>query len=802
MANRYWVGGTGAWSLTNTANWSDSSGGAGGQSVPTSTDDVYFDASSNEPTDAAYTVTIIQTATCKNFNMSFTGTTKVTWAGTISLNVYGNLNLSGGTAQITNNYSGSIYFRATSGTKTIDTNGVILKNGIYFTGTGGTFQLARDIELNGYSGVSLQAGTFDPNGKTVTLSGTNHIVSGPITFYNLTRIADGLSGSYQELKIYQGITVTNLFTVTGLAAPYRILVSSSLFGTDAPISAGSVNISYADFANIVANGTANWDLSAITGGSGDCQGNSNITFTAPTTQHYLTSGNTQWTTLANWTSRVPLPQDDAIFDHAFGAADSIILNIRKLAKNIDFSGATFATSLNLVWNNSVEVYGSLTLKAGMISSGTGELWLHGQTACTLDSAGFSWNRAIKMYMARGGSLTLKSNLTANVSGFGTFSLYYGTFYTIDGATDYSLTTCTFYSSSGTTTVFGGGTHYFIKNNSCSFGGTLAGGTYTLKFTDTSNNPLQVSGGGVTFSNIWFDRGTSTGDIIILGSNTFSDIKDTGTAAHYFNFEPLKTTNLKTFSVNGASSGAKIYLTSNLYSGSPHYLVKTTPGNIVCSYLEIHNSIASPIGNFYADSTCIDRQGTVGSGWLFGDPNFTNPTYAYADDANYATALSSDGNVSIQLSGDAGASYSNILTETFSSVETTQTYGFGATELWGKTWTGANITDTNFRLLLKIGNTLYSHNVYKTFGFAITASLILTGIEVSLKAKWNGSTISINHLKAKIYYGTSILPIQPGSMVYASDGRKAGEGAGSGTGVLVFNDGTNWKACDTGATVAS
>lgn len=35
MANRYWVGGAGTWDLTNTANWSTTSGGAGGASVLT-----------------------------------------------------------------------------------------------------------------------------------------------------------------------------------------------------------------------------------------------------------------------------------------------------------------------------------------------------------------------------------------------------------------------------------------------------------------------------------------------------------------------------------------------------------------------------------------------------------------------------------------------------------------------------------------------------------------------------------------------------------------------------------------------
>lgn len=42
----------------------------------------------------------------------------------------------------------------------------------------------------------------------------------------------------------------------------------------------------------------------------------------------------------------------------------------------------------------------------------------------------------------------------------------------------------------------------------------------------------------------------------------------------------------------------------------------------------------------------------------------------------------------------------------------------------------------------------------------------------------------------------------GAMLFASDGRKNGEGAGAGTGVLTFYDGTNWIAVDSGQTVAA
>ena len=45
-ASRFWVGGTGTWDLSTTTNWAASSGGAGSQSVPGSSDTVTFDGNS------------------------------------------------------------------------------------------------------------------------------------------------------------------------------------------------------------------------------------------------------------------------------------------------------------------------------------------------------------------------------------------------------------------------------------------------------------------------------------------------------------------------------------------------------------------------------------------------------------------------------------------------------------------------------------------------------------------------------------------------------------------------------------
>ena len=97
-----------------------------------------------------------------------------------------------------------------------------------------------------------------------------------------------------------------------------------------------------------------------------------------------------------------------------------------------------------------------------------------------------------------------------------------------------------------------------------------------------------------------------------------------------------------------------------------------------------------------------------------------------------------------------------------------------------------MVDANFRVRISHDNI---SQVYKTFGFT-TGTDILTGIEVAIEGKYASDTLSLDNLKIKIYYGTSTLSIQAGSMAFASDGRKAGETEGNGSGVLVFYDGSS------------
>jgi hypothetical protein len=84
VSTYYWVGGNGTWDTVSTANWSLTSGGAGGAGVPTTVDDVVFDGLSGT---ALNTVTI-DAAVCANFLSTVVAAINFNGAGS-SLEVYG-----------------------------------------------------------------------------------------------------------------------------------------------------------------------------------------------------------------------------------------------------------------------------------------------------------------------------------------------------------------------------------------------------------------------------------------------------------------------------------------------------------------------------------------------------------------------------------------------------------------------------------------------------------------------------------------------------------------------------------------
>jgi hypothetical protein len=242
MADRYWILGTGSWSSTNTANWSASSGGAGGASVPTASDNVFFDANSNVGT-GAFTVTMANSPrVCNDFLASGLDGT-MTLAGTsIGLTVSGSLTFQA--TNFTRSYSGTTTFNATTTGKTVTTNGVAFGGAVDFNGVGGGWTLGSAISC-GTSVFGVTNGTFDTsssgnyaitagafagnvtsvrtvnlNASTITLSSTSFVTyqSTNLTFNAGTSTINGSNASATFAG--GGLTYYNVaFTSTALASP-------------------------------------------------------------------------------------------------------------------------------------------------------------------------------------------------------------------------------------------------------------------------------------------------------------------------------------------------------------------------------------------------------------------------------------------------------------------------------------------------------------------------------------------------------------------------------------------------------
>lgn len=152
MADRYWVGGTANWDGTAGTKWATTSGGAGGASVPTSADDVFFTNLSTG------TVTIVAGNTgAKSINCTgFTGTI----TGTVAISVAGSVTLSSG---MTYTHTGIITI---TGTGTLITAGKTLA-GVVVNAAGIAVTLGDALTTSG--NLTLTSGTFDAATYSVTI---------------------------------------------------------------------------------------------------------------------------------------------------------------------------------------------------------------------------------------------------------------------------------------------------------------------------------------------------------------------------------------------------------------------------------------------------------------------------------------------------------------------------------------------------------------------------------------------------------------------------------------------------------
>lgn len=234
MATYYWVGGSGTWDNVSKANWSASSGGAGGSGPPNNADTAIFNAASG-------TGTCTTAATAAAAVVSHDGT-NITLKLGANFTISGGFTLSSGTLDINSYVLTSLTFVSNSGTTraiafgsgsvTVTGNNAVVWNifnatGLSITGTpvvNATYAGATGTRSL-YSGVT--AGQNVVNVSFNITAGTDTIsFTGPSAFTCKSLDFTGFAGTfannaiscYGDLKFASGMTVSAGTSGTTFAA--------------------------------------------------------------------------------------------------------------------------------------------------------------------------------------------------------------------------------------------------------------------------------------------------------------------------------------------------------------------------------------------------------------------------------------------------------------------------------------------------------------------------------------------------------------------------------------------------------
>lgn len=365
MAARFWVGGTGNWS--DTARWSATSGGVGGQSVPGSADTVTFNAASS-----AGTATVDSNVTVQTLTMTgYTGTLAF-GTNSISLNGTAGTVFTGAT---THSVSGTpvINVTQTGGSAiTVIPGAVTEANSISFNFTGGTYNLtflatasnaARNVNFTGYAGSlvgfstcfiygsltlstgmslssSTSATTFAATSGPQVITTNGKTLDFPVTFNGVGgtwQLADALTlGSTRTLTLTNGtLNLNNKAVVTGFFSSNNSNTRTIDFGT------GNITCN-------AAGGTL-WTTATVT----------NLTVTGTPVVNISNSG-----AVATTVASGVLTEAQAIsFNFTTGTyALTFLGTVNYSAKNVDFTGFAGTWAARAVAST---IYGSLTLSTGM-----------------------------------------------------------------------------------------------------------------------------------------------------------------------------------------------------------------------------------------------------------------------------------------------------------------------------------------------------------------------------------------------------------------------------------------------------
>ena len=268
-APRYWVGNGGAWSDTN--HWATSSGGAGSNSVPGASDDVYFDANSagSATVDVSFAGTVLSLTLSNGYTGTNTqvrnltvvndcliggGAWQFTNGANASLTVNGNMTVSNATVycqytSLGGNGTGRTF--TVGGVLTLASNGVFNANGLGFPAGQGPGKPSGDSRNSaGYGGQGGLSGSLaTPN------SGSGGTTYGSITApgelgsgANAGGGGGGITLTVQGAATINGTITANGVYAQGCGSGGAVLLQAQSLSGAGTIAANGANATYSDWS--------------------------------------------------------------------------------------------------------------------------------------------------------------------------------------------------------------------------------------------------------------------------------------------------------------------------------------------------------------------------------------------------------------------------------------------------------------------------------------------------------------------------------------------------------------------------
>jgi len=573
MADRYWVGGTGSWDNSVGAKWAATSGGVGGQSVPLSTDNVFFDAASGT---APYTVTVGATnKPCAN--LSFAGFTGTYAQSGLNTNIYEGVTLPNSTGTIT---GGGTWVFVGTGSFNIVSNNYILPLNFNFNSVGGVWTTTDNLSITG--AITLVTGSLVA-GASITTGGTFTFTAGTVNF-----------GSYTHTMNIFSSANANIRTIN--------------FGTAT--------------VNIAGNATTVWNTSTIT--------NLTISGTAPTV-NFIYSGSTGTRVI----SMGVLSEANSISVNITAGSDAITLSGASF-KSLNFTGYSGACPLgnNIIYKDlTLSATQTIATSGTLTFSGTSVTQTITTNGITISTATLTINSATTTVQNVGaltttGALTVTAgtlNINANLT-IGSTSVFTFTAGILTANNGANITSGTFVSSSTNTRTLNmgsgtwtlGSTGIVWNINAANL--TLNAQQSRILINNTASPTVANSfsgGSGFTYYTLEYARGAATANFNIVSSGTFANfIDNTSTAAHNIVFTSGGTYQFHRFNVRGASTAARISILRSATTIAT--LVKLGQG-VVCNsdYLTVNATLSytPSTGVWYAGA---NSTGAPAGGWIAGN----------------------------------------------------------------------------------------------------------------------------------------------------------------------------------------